>query len=251
MRLRGENWIGEKLYMEETTLDILAFGAHADDVEIGMGGTLKKMAEEGKKTGICDLTEAELSSNGTVFKRHHEARHAGEILSVTTRLNMKFPDRGLTLSDDKISALVKIIRTKKPQVVFVPYAEDRHPDHGHAAQLVEEAVFSAGIRKYQPNLGEAHKVTRIYYYFINGFHRPQFTINITNQIEAKKQALEAYESQFTLSSDSVATPLTNGYVNKVIYREYLYGKESGVDYAEGFMAKSLMCLEEFPLGERI
>lgn len=238
------------MYMEEITLDILAFGAHADDVEIGMGGTLKKFAEDGRTTGICDLTEAELSSNGTVFTRHHEAQHAAEILSVTTRLNMKFPDRGLGISDDKLSALVKIIRKKKPRIVFVPYSEDRHPDHGHAARLVEEAVFSAGIRKFHPQLGDAHKVSQIYYYFINGFHRPQFTINISNQIEAKRQSLEAYESQFTLTPDSVSTPLTNGYVDKVIHREYLYGKESGVEYAEGFIAKNLLCLEDFPLGER-
>lgn len=249
MPLLGENWIGEKLYMEEITLDILAFGAHADDVEIGMAGTLKKLADEGKQTGICDLTEADLSSNGTVFIRHHEARNAAEILSVKTRVNMKFPDRGLTISDDKVSSLVKLIRRTKPKAIFVPYPEDRHPDHGHAARLVEEAVFSAGIRKYNPELGSAHKVSQVYYYFINGFHRPQFTINISHQIEAKKQSLEAYESQFVLSNGSVSTPLTNGYVEKVINREYLYGKESGVDYAEGFIAKNLLCMEEFPLGE--
>ncbi len=235
---------------ETTTLDILSFGAHADDVEIGMGGALKKFAEKGMHTGICDLTEAELSSNGTVYTRHHEARTAAEILTVKTRFNLKFPDRGLFISDDKVSEIVKLIRETKPKVIFLPYFDDRHPDHGHAARLVEEAIFSSGIRKYHPELGSAHKVTQIYYYFINGFHKPQFTINVTDQIESKREALEAYESQFTLSNGNVATPLTNGYVDKVIYREYLYGKESGVDYAEGFIAKNLLCLEDFPIGER-
>ncbi len=237
--------------MEEITpLDILAFGAHADDVEIGMAGTLKKLSEEGKRTGICDLTRAELSSNGTVFVRQHEAQTASDILSVESRFNLGFPDRGLSTSDDMIQEVVKLIRRTQPSAVFVPYYEDRHPDHGHAATLVEEAVFSAGIRKYHPELGSAHKVNQVYYYFINGFHKPDFTINISNQIEAKRQALEAYESQFTLTTGSVSTPLTNGYVDKVIYREYLYGKESGVDYAEGFIAKNLICMEELPLGER-
>ncbi|MGB8002372.1 MAG: bacillithiol biosynthesis deacetylase BshB1 [Anaerobacillus sp.] len=236
--------------MEETTLDILAFGAHADDVEIGMAGTLKKFDAEGMTTGICDLTEAELSSNGTVFTRHHEARTAAEILSVKNRFNMKFPDRGLFISDDKVSKMVKLIRETKPNIIFLPYFDDRHPDHGHAARLVEEAVFSSGIRKYHPELGSAHKVTQIYYYFINGFHKPQFTINVTDQIESKREALNAYESQFTLNSGSVSTPLTNGYVDKVIYREYLYGKESGVEYAEGFIAKNQLCMDTFPIGER-
>ncbi|WP_347549872.1 bacillithiol biosynthesis deacetylase BshB1 [Pseudalkalibacillus hwajinpoensis] len=236
--------------MDEIILDVLAFGAHADDVEIGMGGSLKKMAEEGKQTGICDLTEAELSSNGTIFIRHHEARTASDLLSVTTRFNLGLPDRGLKITDEAVAAIVKVIRRTKPLAVFVPYSEDRHPDHGHAARLVEEAVFSAGIRKFRPELGDAHKVSQLYYYFINGFHKPQFTINISKQIEAKKQALEAYRSQFSLSSGSVETPLTNGYVDRVICREYLYGKESGVEYAEGFIAKNLLCMEEIPLGER-
>lgn len=234
--------------MEETQrLDVLAFGAHADDVEIGMAGTLKKLAEEGKVTGICDLTEAELSSNGTVTIRKQEAAKAAEILSVSNRYNLGLPDRGLRVKEESLMKCVALLRTVQPSTVFIPYFEDRHPDHGHAATLVEEAVFSAGIRNYKPELGNAHKVKRIYYYFINGFHKPQFTINISKQIDAKKQALEAYESQFLLNEQSVETPLTNGYVEKVINREYLYGKESGVDYAEGFISKNMLCMEEIPL----
>ncbi|WP_270179031.1 bacillithiol biosynthesis deacetylase BshB1 [Alkalihalobacillus sp. CinArs1] len=234
--------------MEETQkLDVLAFGAHADDVEIGMAGTLKKLALEGKRTGICDLTEAELSSNGTVSQRKVEAKAAADILKVSNRYNLGLPDRGLSVNEGSLEKCVDLIRAVKPSAVFIPYFDDRHPDHGHAATLVEEAVFSAGIRKYKPELGSAHKVKRIYYYFINGFHKPQFTIDVSEQIDAKKKALEAYESQFVLGEDSVATPLTNGYVQKVIHREYLYGKESGVDYAEGFISKNMLSMKEIPL----
>ncbi|MCA0985757.1 bacillithiol biosynthesis deacetylase BshB1 [Guptibacillus algicola] len=228
-------------------LDILAFGAHADDVEIGMAGTLKKLADSGKRTGICDLTEAELSSNGTVEQRKQEAKAAADILMVLGRYNLGLPDRGLNVSEDSLEKCVELIRAVQPSTVFIPYFEDRHPDHGHAATLIEEAVFSSGIRKYKPELGNAHKVKRVYYYFINGFHKPQFTINITDQIDAKKNALEAYESQFVLTEDRIETPLTNGYVQKVIHREYLYGKESGVEYAEGFISKNMLCMEEIPL----
>lgn len=220
------------------SLDILAFGAHPDDVEIGMAGTLAKYKEKGLRIGICDLTMAELSSNGTVEIRQEEAKRAGEILGLDARIQLDLPDRGLALTEAHIKEVVTVIRTYKPKVVFAPYWKDRHPDHGNCAKIVEEATFSSAIRKYyvKDDL-EPHKVQNIFFYMINGMHQAQFYIDITNQVEKKTNALLAYESQFEVGENGVVTPLTNGYVDSVISREKVYGKQIGSVYAEGFFAK--------------
>ncbi|MCY7993697.1 bacillithiol biosynthesis deacetylase BshB1 [Bacillus haynesii] len=224
-------------------LDILAFGAHSDDVEIGMGGTIAKYTKKGFQIGICDLTQAELSSNGTVETRKSEAALAAEILGASPRISLTLPDRGLFPSQAAIREAVAVIRKHKPKLVFVPYPKDRHPDHGHAAEIVEEAVFPAGIHKYEDAEKQpAHKVQNVYYYMINGFHKPEFVIDISETINQKKESLAAYQSQFTRSRQSVETPLTNGYIETVEAREKLLGKEVGVAYAEGFFSKRTLLL---------
>lgn len=230
-------------------VDILAFGAHSDDVEIGMGGTIAKFTAQGKTAVICDLTEAELSSNGTVSIRKEEAAEAARILGVKERIQLTLPDRGLLKSEDAICRIVSVIRACRPKVVFMPYPKDRHPDHGNAAALVEEAVFSAGIHKYKDHQQlPAHKAQKVYYYMINGFHRPDFVIDITETIDLKKESLNAYQSQFISTAQSVNTPLTNGYIEMVEARERLYGKEAGTGYAEGFFSKQLPVLNDDVFG---
>ncbi|MCP1123194.1 bacillithiol biosynthesis deacetylase BshB1 [Bacillus sp. AFS018417] len=228
-------------------LHILAFGAHADDVEIGMAGTIVKYTKQGYEVGICDLTEADLSSNGTVELRKQEALEAASRLGVQKRMNLAMPDRGLYMKEEYIQEIVKIIRTYKPKLVFVPFYEDRHPDHANCAKLVEEAIFSAGIRKYMPDL-PPHRVQSLYFYMINGFHKPDFCIDISSYISDKIAALEAYESQFTKGTNGVKTPLTEGYVETVVAREKMFGKEVGVTYAEGFMSKRPLLLDEDLIG---
>ncbi|MGD6831548.1 bacillithiol biosynthesis deacetylase BshB1 [Sutcliffiella halmapala] len=231
------------------SLDILAFGAHPDDVEIGMAGTLAKYKEKGSRIGICDLTMAELSSNGTVEIRQEEAKRAGEILGLDARIQLKLPDRGLALTEAHIKEVVTVIRTYKPKVVFAPYWNDRHPDHGNCAKIVEEAAFSSGIRKYSAEEDlEPHKVQNIFFYMINGMHQAQFYIDITNQVEKKTHALMAYESQFEVGENGVVTPLTNGYVDSVISREKVYGKQIGSAYAEGFFAKGPLIVNNDLIG---
>jgi N-acetylglucosamine malate deacetylase 1 len=224
--------------MAEVPLKILAFGAHADDVEIGMAGTIAKYAEKGNRIGICDLTNAELSSNGSVELRKHEALKASSILGVTVRENLSLPDRGLYLQEEYIRRVTEIIRKYKPEIVFAPYLIDRHPDHGNCARIVEEAVFNAGINKYMTeNNHGTHRVNEIYFYMINGFHKPDFVIDISGYMDRKIESLKAYESQFTKTNNSFDTPLVNGYIETVEARERLFGKEVGVLYAEGFKTK--------------
>lgn len=236
--------------MKNKFLDILAFGAHADDVEIGMGGTVAKYIAEGKQIGICDLTDAQLSSNGTVEIRKREAFQAAEILGVTERTSLHFPDRGLVLKDEYIKEIARVIRNYRPKVIFAPYFEDRHPDHGNCARLVEEAVFSAGIMKFQTDGNESsHRVDKMYFYMINGFHKPDFVINISSYMDKKIDALNAYKSQFEKSDQSFETPLVNGYIETVVAREKIFGKQVGVEFAEGFKTKNLILLNRDLLGE--
>lgn len=236
--------------MSDKPLHILAFGAHADDVEIGMGGSIAKLTANGKRIGICDLTDADLSSNGTIELRKQEAKEAAEILGVTKRLSLGLPDRGLLLNEKFIREIASIIRRYQPQIVFAPYYEDRHPDHGNCARLVEEAVFSAGIRKYHTNNNDVpHKVSRVYFYMINGFHKPDFIIDISETMERKIVALRAYKSQFEQTEDSVETPLINGYIETVEARERLFGQQAGVKFAEGFKSKVPILLYRDLIGD--
>ncbi|MGN1385103.1 MAG: bacillithiol biosynthesis deacetylase BshB1 [Bacillus sp. (in: firmicutes)] len=230
-------------------IDILAFGAHADDVEIGMGGTIAKFAASGKRIVICDLTQAEMSSNGTIHTRMEEAKNAGEALGIMHRINAYLPDRGLLLKEEYISRIASIIRIYQPKLIFVPYEIDRHPDHGNCAKLVEEACFSAGVRKFIDERDQQpHRVENIYYYMINGFHKPDFAVDVTEFIEAKTEGLKAYKSQFEMTESSYKTPLVDDYIESIIARDKMIGKEVGVRYAEGFFSKKPLLLSHDLLG---
>ncbi|WP_170007452.1 bacillithiol biosynthesis deacetylase BshB1 [Bacillus fonticola] len=228
--------------------DVLCIGAHADDVEIGMAGTIALLVQSGKTVSICDGTEAELSSNGTPSLRREEARRAGDVLGIQERINLQLPDRGLRENErEAIHRIVHVLRSVRPSIVFHPYEEDRHPDHVQIAHLVQEAVFSAGIRKFAPQ-SQSHKVSKQYAYILNGFHKPHFYVDISSTFVQKKESLTAYASQFTLGADSVKTPLTDDYIARLEAREKLFGKEIGVEYAEGFFSKTPLVLHQDDLG---
>jgi N-acetylglucosamine malate deacetylase 1 len=227
-----------KPLMEPIPVDILAFGAHPDDVEIGAGGILAKHAAAGRRTVICDLTEAELSSNGTVETRREEARRAGEILGLATRINLGFPDRGLG-GREQIDQMVRVIRRYRPRVVLAPYTKDRHPDHVAAGRMVKEAVFDAAIRKRDVG-GDlpAHRVERLFYYFINDIDRAHLIVDISGVYEQKEAAIREYRSQFLREAGEVDTPLNQPhYLAMIRGRDQLWGQQIGTDYAEGLAAE--------------
>lgn len=220
-------------------LDILAFGAHPDDVEIGMAGTLVKHQRAGLRIGICDLTYAEMSSNGTVELRQQEAAQAGVHLGLAMRHTIGLPDRGLQPIKEQLDQIVQVIREYRPRLVFAPYWEDRHPDHVACSRMVQEAVFNAKLRKYMPEL-PAHQVENTYFYFINDTVPCDLMVDVSEVYAYKRLALEAYASQFTApaaSLDMVATPLNQGYVERVEARDSLLGQARGIPYAEGFIQK--------------
>lgn len=218
-------------------LDILIFGAHADDAEIGMAGTIAKHVEAGLKVGICDLTQAEMSSNGTVELRMQEAEAASRVLGLTLRTNLGLPDRGLYITPDHVAAVTSVIRKYAPRVVFAPYWDDRHPDHVQCSKLVEEAVFNAKLRRMMPDKPPV-LVDELYFYFINDWRTPDLIVDVTGYYEIKERSLLCYESQFTPGKDGVATPLTQGYVERVKSRDALMGQRKLIPYAEGFAVKT-------------
>ncbi|MFE4710115.1 bacillithiol biosynthesis deacetylase BshB1 [Paenibacillus sp. NPDC056722] len=230
-------------------LDILIFGAHADDAEIGMGGTIAKHTAAGLKVGLCDLTAAEMSSNGTVELRKTEAQRAADVLGVTVRSNLGLPDRGLHITEEHVAAVTAEIRKYAPDIVFAPYWEDRHPDHIACSKLVEEAVFNAKLRKYMPDK-PAVAAPQLYFYFINDLGRTDLIVDVTEQYGVKEQALSCYRSQFTKpeGEDAVSTPLTEGYIERVRSRDMLLGQRRLIPYAEGFATKVPYAVEMFTAG---
>lgn len=229
------------------SLDILIFGAHADDAEIGMAGTIAKHVSAGMRVGICDLTRAEMSSNGTVELRQKEADEAAQVLGLTTRSNLGLPDRGLYITPEQIAAVTAEIRRHAPSIVFAPYWEDRHPDHVMCSKLVEEAVFNAKLRRYMPEL-PAVQVKQLYYYFINDLGQADVIVDVTEHYELKEQSLICYRSQFDVpaeGNDMVVTPLNQGYLQRVRARDSLLGQRSLIQLAEGFACKTPIVVEHF------
>jgi N-acetylglucosamine malate deacetylase 1 len=220
-------------------LDILIFGAHPDDAEIGMGATIFKHTAAGKSVGICDLTHAEMSSNGTVEVRKREAEEAARILGVGYRSSLGLPDRGLFICREHIEAVTLEIRRLRPRLVFAPYWQDRHPDHVACSHLVREAVFNAKLRRYLPET-EPVLVERLLFYFINDVYEADLSVDVGQCYSKKTESLSAYRSQFTAASadnDYVATPLNQAYLDRVEARDRLLGQKLSVHYAEGFVTQ--------------
>nr|WP_154983662.1 bacillithiol biosynthesis deacetylase BshB1 [Paenibacillus xylanexedens] len=226
------------------SLDILIFGAHADDAEIGMAGTIAKHTAAGLKVGVCDLTRAEMSSNGTVERRTEEAEQASRVLGLSCRTNLELPDRGLYVTPEHVGAVTAEIRRHAPRIVFAPYWEDRHPDHIMCSKLVQEAVFNAKLRNYMPDM-PAVQVKETYFYFINDIGPTDLIVDITEHYEQKEASLRCYRSQFEQGAGIVSTPLNQGYIERVRARDSLLGQRSLIPFAEGFATITPYVVKQF------
>lgn len=225
-------------------LDILCFGPHPDDAEIGMGGTLAKHAAMGHRVGIIDLTRGEMSTNGTPEERTEEAGEAGRILSLALRENLDIPDLGIGSSQDHLLKAVLAIRKHRPSVVACPYWEDRHPDHVRASCLLTEAVFAAGLRKIHPE-SDPHRVSRLIHYFINVEREPSFLVDVSDFYDVKLRSLAAHKSQFGVPRQGKETPLTDPrYLRRVRSRDQYFGSLCGVQFAEGFVMRDRVILAD-------
>jgi bacillithiol biosynthesis deacetylase BshB1 len=219
-------------------VDLLAFGPHPDDIEIGIGGIVAKHAALGHAVGLCDLTAGEMGSNGTVDDRLAEAEAARAILGAAWRVNLRLPDRALGTDLDHMRRVAGLVRRARPRVVAIPYWSDRHPDHVAASHLLTESTFSAGLHRYQAD-GDAWKPESVCYYFINDMAVPSFVVDVSDHYETKRRALACHVTQFQPSqADAVATRLTSVRFRQLIEsRDSQFGAVAGVAYAEGIIVK--------------
>ena len=224
-------------------VELLAFGPHPDDLEIGLGGTLAKHAALGHTVGLCDLTRGEMSSNGSPEERVREAEQAGTVLGASWRENLALPDRAIGTAPDHVRLVVELVRRVRPTTVAIPYWQDRHPDHQAAAFLLREAVFNAKLWRYDAS-GEPWQVRRVCHYFINDACPASFVVDVSGYYEKKRQALACYRSQFTRAADTAETRLNSpGFSQLIESRDAQFGALAGVRFAEGIFVNEPVVLE--------
>jgi bacillithiol biosynthesis deacetylase BshB1 len=220
------------------SLDLLAFGPHPDDIEIGIGGTIARHTSLGLRVGLCDVTAGEMGSNGTPEERMAEAEAARAVLGAAWRENLRWPDRRIGKDPAHVDEAAAFIRRHRPRVVAVPHWGDRHPDHVATSKVLTEAVFNAGLRRYQAG-GEAWKVDWICYYFVNDGAPPSFLVDVSEHYERKQEALDCHVSQFEAERPNrVATRLNAPLFRQLIQsRDAQFGALAGVRWAEGFIVR--------------
>ena len=232
-------------------VDILAIGAHPDDVELGCGGTLAKLISEGKTVAVIDLTQGELGTRGTNITRAEEAAEATRVMGYVGRENLKMKDGFLVNSEEYQLEIVKMIRKYQPDIVFANAIDDRHPDHAKAAKLVSDACFLSGLVKIETTLdNESQKAWRpkqIFHYIQWKNITPAFVVDVSGFMEKKIEACLAYKTQFyDPNSKEPMTPIaTKDFLQSLTYRAQDLGRLSGVDYAEGFTTEKLLTLKNF------
>jgi N-acetylglucosamine malate deacetylase 1 len=220
------------------SLDLLVFGPHPDDIEIGLGGTIARHTADGRTVGLCDLTAGELGSNGTVAERQREALAAGAVLGAAWRENLGWPDGRIDPTPEHLRSAASLIRRHQPRAVAIPYWEDRHPDHGAASAVLRRAVFLAGLRRF--DTGEPPwRPDWVCAYFINDAATPSFVIDVSHTYDRKREALACYTSQFTPGGgDAVATRLTAPTFRQLVEsRDAQFGALAGVAFAEGVVVR--------------
>jgi bacillithiol biosynthesis deacetylase BshB1 len=219
-------------------VDLLAFGPHPDDIEIGMAGTVAKHAAFGYDVGLCDLTRGEMGSNGSPEQRLQEAEAARRVLGARWRVNLGLPDGGLTESDAHLAPMIDLVRRCRPGTVAIPSGTDRHPDHIAAHRLLLTAIFRAGLRRVVTAQGP-WQAQWVCFYFINDATTPSFVVDVTDVYQTKQRALASHASQFTPSgADSAATRLTSPlFLQLIESRDAQFGALAGVRFAEGFVVR--------------
>jgi len=232
-------------------LDILAFGVHPDDVELGCAGTIMAAIDQGKKVGIVDLTRGELGTRGTPTTRTQEAAAAAKIMGVDIRENLDMADGFFANDEAHQRKIIALIRKYQPDIILANAPEDRHPDHGRSAKLVSDAAFLSGLRKIETiHDGVAQNAWRpayTFHYIQDRFIQPSFVIDITAYMERKIEAVLAYGTQFN-SADTyepqtyISSPQ---FLETVKARALMLGKRIGVGYAEGYITEKIIGFSNF------
>ena len=221
-------------------LDILAFGAHPDDVELSCSGTLLIEKQRGKKVGIIDLTEGELGTRGSIATRRQESAEASVIMGIDVRENLGLPDGFLSNDKDTLLKVIEVIRKYQPDIIICNAIQDRHPDHGKAAGLVQDASFLSGLLKVETKeYNVPWRPKHVFHYIQDSYIEPNFIVDISPVFEKKMDAIKAYKTQF--HNDEIEGPETYisrpGFLEFIVNRCKIFGKRIGVEYAEGFVTK--------------
>lgn len=231
-------------------IDILAFGAHPDDVELSCGGTIHKSITQGKTVGIVDLTEGELGTRGDVKTRANESNNAADVLGVNFRINLKMPDGFIINSKQNQLKVIELIRKYKPEVVFCNSVDDRHPDHSKASTLVREACYLSGLIKIITKdskglVQDSWRPRAVYSYIQWKSLKPDFVVDISSSIDIKMDAVNCYKSQFynPISSEPITPISTRNFIESVRYRAADLGRLVHVDYAEGFTSNRIIAVD--------
>ncbi len=230
-------------------LDILAIGAHPDDIELGCGATIAKEISLGKKIGVLDLTRGELGTRGSAEIRDKEAKKSAEILGLTVRENLAFAD-GFFVNDKKHQLeIIKIIRKYQPDIILCNAIEDRHIDHSKGSELVSNAAFLSGLRKIETSLNGKNQIhwrpKHVYHYIQWNNIKPDFVVDVSDFIQIKLEAVKAYSSQFyNPNSKEPISPITSkNFLDSITYKAKDLGRLIGVDYAEGFTSERYIAVK--------
>jgi len=236
-------------------LDILAFGAHPDDVELGCAGTLAKEVSLGKSVGIIDLTQGELGTRGSAEIRFQEATNAAQILGVRERENLKMRDGFFVNDETHQLQVIKMIRKYRPEIVLCNAIDDRHIDHAKGSKLISDSCFLAGLQKVETmlegNIQAAWRPKLVYHYIQWKSIEPDFVVDITGFMDKKMEAIMAYDSQFyNPNTDEPVTPIaTKNFLESIKYRSQDLGRLIGTDFAEGFTVERYLAVSS--LGDLI
>lgn len=235
--------------------DILAIGAHPDDIELGCSGTIINEINNGKKVAIVDLTQGELGTRGTIETRYQEAADAAKIMGVFARENLQLPDGFFENNPESQSKLIRVIRKYQPEIVLANALEDRHPDHGRAASLIANACFYSGLRKIETIDQQGHpqaawRPKYVFHYIQDRYLEPSFIVDISNVWEQRMKAIEAYTTQFFTKnlhgSDGPQSYIsTPEFLESVIARARMMGKRIGVKFGEGFVTEKVIGISNF------
>ncbi|MDB0602717.1 bacillithiol biosynthesis deacetylase BshB1 [Tenacibaculum maritimum] len=230
-------------------LDILAFGAHPDDVELGCSATIAKEISLGKKVGIIDLTRGDLGTRGSAELRDQEAEKAAKILGVSVRENLGFAD-GFFLNDKKHQLeIIKMLRKYQPEIVLCNAVDDRHIDHPKGSRLVSDACFLSGLLKIETSidgmLQSKWRPKQVYHYIQWKNMSPDFVVDVTGFMDIKMDSVLAYASQFyDPESKEPETPITSqNFTDSILYRAKDLGRLIGTEYAEGFISERYVAVE--------
>jgi bacillithiol biosynthesis deacetylase BshB1 len=230
-------------------LDILAIGAHPDDVELGCSATIAKEISRGKKVGVLDLTRGELGTRGSAEIRDEEAASAAEILGLTIRENLGFKDGFFMNDEDHQKAVIEIIRKYQPEVVLCNAIQDRHIDHGKGSKLVSDACFLSGLRKietrFDQKVQEAWRPKQVYHYIQWENLKPDFVVDVTGFMDIKLKAVKAYSSQFydPDSKEPVSPISSKNFLDSISYRASDLGRIIGKESAEGFTVERFVAVD--------